>query len=481
MRKKKIYFSLRLAISILILYQTNTSAQNKPKALSNNCQKIDYYNQLAENQITVNKDSSYYYAKIANDMALECHYMKGLMISLRKIGLCQVIDGDFIKASDSYHKSLEIARSLKDTSNIIPLLKDLALTNFYNYNHSEGLSYLLEGIKLSEVYKNDSLELVTNLILVKFYIDNCDKDETFKFCKKLFLLAWKKNSPEYVAISIYNFADYIRSISLSNKNILQLYNLSLIIAKKNKLPETEAAVYLKKAEYYYQIKQSRKSIENGNLALNTIKNAHKNMLLSGYLTKLGHLYGVYGDYKKELFYQKKAFEVRSQHKYRNTAYCSLVNIGFCYFKLKRYDEALMSIQEAITYFKKINSIIYLKSSYKKLYEVYDEKKDYNNAFKALDSYIYYKSKLDSISDKTKVFRIQKRYDDALNQLEVDKKELKNEQMLHKLSKILLALSSLVIILITFLFIIRTKNRNRLLTLNSQLEEKFKERTKELIN
>ena len=442
-------------------------------------QLVNYYLKLSEVYSTINIDSSEMFAMSAYKLSIEKNYWKGLAGSILNIGCYYSICGYKDKAVDELFRGLSLAKAYKDTFYLICFLRAIGASKQYQGDYYNALKYYLTGMNLAKKYKNDSIKVILNHSLGNFYSFFQDLELAKKYYGEALAVSLKSKSIQNYIISQVMYATALRISSKKDDSVLIFYNSAALLAKYYNIPEYEINAYQQMSEYYGQLDRYDIAIEYAEKAYQLVRTTENVFLQAIVATRLGHLYGLKGNLNKELSLQKEAYNLRRKGNFKFFEASSLINLGSTYTRLGQYDQAINSIKLGLSYFKKVNNINYLLNAYKKLYETYFAKRDYKNAYENLKNYIDCFEKYQILSDRGKVFKIQSGFDNALNQIELNKQELHNVKVLRNLSNVLLALSAVIIVLISTLFILRTKNRNKLLKLNSQLEVNVAERTKQL--
>lgn len=477
--KRFIFSSLFLLVLLSGTYSQRSYLDTiKTKTLSDK-QLVSCYNRLSVDYSTIDNDSSVMFARKAYNLSTMINYWKGIAASLMNIGNYYETEGYKDKAIEQYLRGISLANTYKDTFYLILFIRETGIANRYKSDYYNALSCLLTSMNLAETFKNDSLIILSHCSLGNFYTNFQDQDLAKKHYGEALATAFKsKLLKSYIDMQI-SYGSVLRMAAKKNDSIMVYYNSAAILAKYYKLRKYEINAYQQMSEYFDQMHQYDTAIEYAKKAYQIVHRTENIFSQAIIATRLGHLYGLKGDYNKELSLQKEAYQLRKKGNFKFFEASSLINIGSTYANLGQYDQAIASINQGLSYFQKLNNIKYLLNAYKKLYESYFAKRDYKSAYVNLKSYNDCFEKYQILSDGGKVFKIQSKYDNALNLIKIDKQELHNVKLLRNLSNLLLALSAIIIVLVSTLFIIRTKNRNKLLKLNSQLEMKVAERTKQI--
>jgi adenylate cyclase len=90
---------------------------------------------------------------------------------------------------------------------------------------------------------------------------------------------------------------------------------------------------------------------------------------------LGMLYSDLGEYQKSYDFFNKTLAVRRSHKEVNGIIQALINISVVLNNLKRYDESIVGLEEALSFARKENDMHEMRSVYGMLSETYEKKGD----------------------------------------------------------------------------------------------------------
>lgn len=130
---------------------------------SKDSNKVNTYNQLAEEYLNIDVNQSVEYAKMAKKMAMEINYTKGLMFACMKIGFIEMTYNlNFQDAENNFSEALDIATSLNDNESLLFIYKWLSYLSKSTKNFQAAIEYsekaesiaqdLNDNIRLSELY-----------------------------------------------------------------------------------------------------------------------------------------------------------------------------------------------------------------------------------------------------------------------------------------------------------------------------------------
>ncbi|NQY43600.1 MAG: tetratricopeptide repeat protein, partial [Legionellales bacterium] len=235
----------------------------------------------------------------------------------------------------------------------------------------------------------------------------------------------------------------------------------------------------------------------------------------GILTSSANLastYTIYGKYDKALEYLSKALIIAIDLKDVHSQGMIILNFSEVYFNLHKYEEGLQKVNEAFILFEKINSkhgiglanyfygILYLKiNNYQKAenhlkeslknciedsnleyikknyYYLYELNLNRNDSSKALDHYKNYIVIKDSIN-KIKHGKVNQQLKLNLGFKEIEKELINSKSELKILNQnndisrfkvIILSISIILFLIVSFFIFINIKNRNKTLKLNNE--------------
>ncbi len=336
-----------------------------------------------------------------------------------KEGKHQQNDGKYFEAIDYYSNGLRLFESygkeltIKQKEN-----KALALNNI-------GISYYYSGIiEPALVNFHDALLLFEELK---------DSSGITKSYNNLGLIYMNQGDPEK-AVEFYHKCCDIRE-RINDKFLGDSYwNIAMAYDSKNKLKNSDSTIkYLEIASQCYK-------------ELNTRYGDNS------YAVSLGYLYSMQSKFKESIEAYKNALELYKQG--GDQSYVSEVynNISMQFYYLKELDSAQHYAFQGLIEGEKHSTIVHSLHSYKTLYQVNQDKKDWQKAFLYLEKYHELKDSIRnsetehaSIQQQEKYkYEKQKLVDDANHEKEITLFEANQRQQ-----KIVIGFVSLLLLIMLF--------------------------------
>ncbi len=184
--------------------------------------KMDILYEIAEAWAELNFDSSHHYAKQLNYLANENSNATYQINGCRAIGLAFDYAYEMDSASFYYHKALEIAQGVKDTSSIALLKFNLGTVELLSGKYISVLPWFKQAIELLELTQDDDgllLNIYNNLGIVYRRIDRI-QDAKNIFLRALSIL--DSAIDQHIRIDIFTNLGNVM-ISLENYDSAEYY------------------------------------------------------------------------------------------------------------------------------------------------------------------------------------------------------------------------------------------------------------------
>ena len=152
--------------------------------------------------------------------------------------------------------------------------------------------------------------------------------------------------------------------------------------------------------------------------------------IAGIESNLGMIYADKGNYDSSLIYMQKTLDARELEKEKSRIINAKINVAVVLNKLRRYDEALVQLNDALRYASDVNDRNNTRVCYGMLSETYELKGDR----KAMLQYFeYYKAMVDNIQ-KDKEQKLQSAFDKIQRDIELTQSEKANREVQLKLKE-----------------------------------------------
>ena len=338
------------------------------------------------------------------------------------IGDVAFFKADFSKAIENYESALQLFQNNKDTSQILICYLRLGFCNYNIGNYAVSLDSYLKALKIAE-QKNDKATIFSCYSsIANIYFQQGDAKLAIDYQHKAIQLAKESGNKKDLASSLMNLGGVY-----SKK---KMYDLSLEYHTQSMKLWTEIGNPNGIAYCALNIAEDYKATDKQELALENYEKAK-------------NLSAQVGDVNL------------------NTA--ALLGLGNYYYEKKDWNNAKEYYTLTLTQAKEIESMEYMRESYKSLSDLYAKQKNYQLAY---ENYLQYSVLKDSTynSDNTqKVTQLQMTYafekkQDAL-QAEQNKKDTENKEANKRSTIVRNAL--IVGVLFTALLLLMVINRYRI--------------------
>ena len=484
MKFKKIKYLALILLTSVCLTLNSFSQQNIIDSLHNVLNKTNkisdkasIYNQISYEIFQYYKDSGFYYANKAIEIAIKTNDKKNYSEALYNIGLTYHEFQNYDSARFFYHKALKIdseenesfalictsmSQSFKMNSRFDSSLfyanKALDIYQKSDNKNKIGRIYLLIGViyrsmgiydkatdyqmkalKIKEEIgdKLGQAQCLGNLATICY--DQGDLDKTLDFTKKCIKLFEELNNEEGLATSYSLLAGILMAKNLPEEAI-KYFNKTLITYEKINFPTGIASVY-------------------GNLAI---------------------IYESLNDFIKAKESFNKAIEVSHNAEDLLSETIAYINLASFYNKTKEYSLSIETAKKALKIAENINALDEQRLANDVLSKAYFNTNDFKNAYLALDQTMLFKDSIYNNEKLKQINQLQIEYEtenkeneikllnkeNQLNEIKVFAKD--KELRSHRLFILIIVFG--IIVLAIFLFVVfrlyRQKIRN-----NSILEVK----------
>jgi tetratricopeptide (TPR) repeat protein len=316
------------------------------KADKEDTNKVIHLNQLSNELIYFNIDTSIILSNQALSLAEKKQWERGVLTSLLQIGLLYYYKGDYHKALEIDLRGLQIAEKINNKNSIAKVYGNIGTIYNSQADYPKALDYYFKSLKLAEELGNENLQTnaLANIGLVYSNLSDSPKalDYFFKALKKAELLG-NKNAASLILGNIgavYTAqGDYPRA--------LETYLKTLKIAQGIKNKNTIAFVSGNIGSVYTLKADSALAKKNTSLAMTELYPK----ALESYFKALG-MYELLGD--------------------KNGIAINLGNIGAVYTATGRYSSAYLYLHRVLSIDDSMGTMNYKKDHYKNLSDLYEK-------------------------------------------------------------------------------------------------------------
>ncbi len=375
MYKKKHFltFIILLFISFSIGFSQETSQNVFSKE---DTIRVNQLLSLSKSYFSKAEDSAIAYALKAKELAESVQYQEGIAYALKNIGIGYYNQGKDVEALDNWKRSLDIFKSIKDEIGTANILNNIGAIYFYQKDLTNALEYYLQSLKLAEKTKDKLriLSVLNNIGGVYFEKQATYDKALIYFLKALPLSEELKDSETFGTIAA-NLGEiyYVRNND----------SLALI--------------------YFYKSAKAFNNSENSPYAYNS----------------LGKVYNRENKYDLAIFYHKKALDIANKLNLPRDIVQSLMGIAKTNISTKKYNDALIYLKRTEKIALELKASGELKNIYEEFANVYNQIKDYKNAYVYQYKYAAIKDTLYNIETDKKLGSLQFDFDIQKKQGEIN--------------------------------------------------------------
>jgi adenylate cyclase len=365
--------------------------------------RVNLLNDISKKLYFENPEDAIKYAEKAKELSEEIGYKKGLGYSLKNIGLGYYALGNYPEVLVNWQQSLDVFQSIGDKPGEANMLSNIGAVYVDKGDAVHGLETLLKALKLAEEVK-DTVRIATVLtnIATIYEFDGANYHQALKYQKRALELG--------VATQNYELIGTVAS------NMGQIYLTTNI---------------LDSALLFYE--QSEVAFERADGLQN----------LPPTLASIGKLYAKKGDFNKAIAYLEEAIQLSSKLGNKQKTVTGLTFLGDTYKMSNHYQLAIDYYFKAEKLAVETGATPQLKDIYEGLFDAYEKKGDFKNAFKYHVALAETNDKLYTEKTSQKLDRLQFEFDlekkeseialltkdKALKELELEKQTLTKNALL----------------------------------------------------
>ncbi|CAM1363513.1 helix-turn-helix domain-containing protein [Tenacibaculum xiamenense] len=215
-----------------------------------------------------------------------------------------------------------------------------------------------------------------------FYESKPDTLKATLYANSYYLKALKEKDTMKMVEGKYFLAD----IKDNDEIYLNFCDSLIEICKKKPTKQFPAAIHLDKSRFFFHSNDQFNSLQEIVKVKNYLEVMENDLLYSLYYLRLGLLKNHSKNYEQALYFYKKAhqYSLKTNNTYENKILLSIpLNISLIYYKLKKYDSAIIANKKAANLFLSINDTISLGYTFYNAGSVYFDKLEIS---KAIESY-----------------------------------------------------------------------------------------------
>ncbi len=376
MIKKKKLFLISIAIFVLSFSVAFSQEASTNVFTKEDTSRVNQLLSISKSYFSKAPDSAISYALQAKQLADSVQYLEGKAYALKNIGIAYYYQGKDVEALDYWKQSLEIFKSIKDEIGTANILNNIGAIYFNKKDLTNALEYYLQSLKLAEKTK-DKLRILS---------------------------------------ALNNIGGVYFEKPVTHDKALVYFLKSLPLSEELKDSETFGTTAANLGEIYYVQKKDSLALVYFNKSAKAFNNSENSPYA---YNNLGKVYNRKNNYNLAIFYHNKALEIAKKLNGSLDIVQSLMGLAKTNISKRSFSEALIYLKQAEAIAFEHNFSGELKSVYEEFANVYNQTKDYKNAYVYQYKYSAIKDTLYNIETDRKLGSLQFDFDIQKKQSEVD--------------------------------------------------------------
>ena len=358
-----------------------------------------------------NPDSAILLGQTTVDLSREKKLKKQEASGLMVLGSGFYLKGDFVKAMNYFHQSLNLYEEIKNKIGMANALSNIGVIYCEQGDNARGIDYYTKTLKIREQIGDAKgvASVLCNIGVV--YQEMGDKPKAMEYYMKALKIPGGKDNQ--VSANIYN-------------NLGEMYQ--------------SLGQYQQALEYHAKSLEIRRAIDS-------------RIEIATSLLNMGNVYLSMGDLSKALDYQNRSLKIEEEIGDREGMAISLLNIAIIFQRQNKLGSSVDFAKRALTLAKDVGNVTTLRDAGKVLYEIYRKTGKAAEALQMHELYVLMKDSIISDESKREVLRHELQYNyekqKALDEKEHEKQlaiaELKSSEETNK-RKLQLSLFSAIILM-----------------------------------
>ncbi len=311
-----------------------------------------------------NIPESIIYSEKAKELANQLNYKKGKAYALKNIGLAQYYQGDFIAVLDHWTRSLETFEAINDTLGIATIVNNLGAVYYSQGSHAKALDYYLRSLSISEKVKDPFRISQALLNIGGLYAEMLNYEKALEYFNKIEKYRALVNDPKINS-------HYLMGIG---------------------------EIYYEQGFYDDALKYYEEALNNSNI------NERPNNLI-----KLGLVELKRRNKEKAINFLNEGYSIAKNNNQKFEVVQALIALASVY-KENNYKKAITEYKEAEVLAKEVDANDELRDIYEGLYQTFEIKGDYENAFKYQNLYLRQKDSIFNLATDDKIRGLQFDFD-----------------------------------------------------------------------
>ena len=331
---------------------------------------------LSKSNFSKAPDSAILIATQAKNLAEKVNYKEGLANSLKNIGIGYFNQGKDVEALNYWKQSLEIFKSINDEVGTANILNNIGAIYFNQKDLTNALEYSLQSLKLAE----------------------------------------KTNNKLRILSALNNIGGIYFEKTATHDKALTYFLKSLPLSEELKDTESYGTTAANLGEIYYVRNQDSLALFYFNKAVKAFNDSENSPFA---YNNLGKVYDRQLRFDLAIYYHRKALEIARKLNGTLDIVQSLMGLAKTNISKMNWQEALGYLKEAEKLSNKHQYSGELKNVYESFANVYNQTRDYKNAYVYQYKYAAIKDTLYNIETDKKLGTLQFDFDIKKKQSEVD--------------------------------------------------------------
>jgi len=349
------------------------------------------------------------------------------------------------------------------------------LTRAHTYEVALGLFIRSLAIEDSLDLKRE--QIFSNLALAEAFEAVENHIKSAERLKRAFAISEEFHDPHYYVL-ILNKLGRVNASLGETEEAFENYELVLKYEEPLDQPQVEAEALFNLGHLYTQQGKYTEALSHHKRALALRRAIHdrKNEAVS--LNDIGELYHLMKNDAKALANHIVALEIRQELKDKQGIAESYNNIGVLYFGKKNYSRAIANLKLALDAGKGLQDQQQMRRSYEYLSYSYKELRDYKNALDSKEQYLVSNDFILNAENERELLEKENRYELGKSEAKIDKletdriqreKEIEAQKKFRNVLFVLIALSLVIVALVTYLYIVKKRSNQVLQEANDKVQ------------
>jgi tetratricopeptide (TPR) repeat protein len=407
--------------------------------------QVDILNELVTLYWVDKRDSAFYYGNMAQNLANEIKYSKGIAVASNYIGVIYFYGADYQKADEFFFKSISFCEQNNLIGPLAHAFSNAGMSQKWQGNFVQAIEFYLKALEYSEKAKDvrRKIKIMTALGMLYHELQN------FDLAQRYLQNTFDEAVENHIQIS-KSLTTALGAINLTRKNYdeaLKYFRLSLMDAKKSKDNFSIVLTLSNLGDCYLQMKQCEDAKSYIEDAFQMAKGVDSKNLKAVVLLRLGDLRLCQGRPNESTHFLLQSLELAMQIK-----------------SLGRALEAYKSLAEGYA----------MQNNFKEATRFWAKAYQLNDSIKSSNI-------ISSIANAQRGYELSKKQSliDQLNkEAELKELQLEKDKVEKNFLLFILCLVSVVVVIVLYIFYLRAKldreltQKSELKALRSQLNPHF---------